>query len=158
MTPEAHHNSCHLPSQKHNCHSPARCGGGRCRCEVSPGEWAVRARVERFIEPALLLLLRERPRHGYELLELVPSIVGEDGQVDVGNVYRLLRRLEQEAFLTSEWRSDLPGPAKRTYTLTETGRKLLARWAEALGDARTRIDSFLTTYAEEEGHGTGTLS
>jgi plasmid stabilization system protein ParE len=29
----------------------------------------VRARVERFAEPAVLLLLREQPAHGYDLLE-----------------------------------------------------------------------------------------
>ena len=35
----------------------------RCRTR-GPHGWAVRARVERFEEPALLLLLRERPAHG----------------------------------------------------------------------------------------------
>src|SRR2546425_33797 len=33
------------------------------------GRWRVFARVERFTEPALLLLLRERPAHGYDPLE-----------------------------------------------------------------------------------------
>ena len=40
---------------------------------VRPGHWGVRARVERCSEPALLLLLRERPTHGYELLEALPD-------------------------------------------------------------------------------------
>ena len=34
-----------------------RFSGARARRRVGPGEWAVRARVERFGEPALLLLL-----------------------------------------------------------------------------------------------------
>ena len=46
--------------------------GARCRRMVRPGHWGVRARVERFSEPALLLLLRERATHGYELLEALP--------------------------------------------------------------------------------------
>ena len=33
------------------------------------GHWRVRSRVERFAEPAVLLLLQERPAHGYDLLE-----------------------------------------------------------------------------------------
>src|SRR6266511_2867952 len=37
------------------------------------GRWHVRGRIERFAEPALLLLLAERPAHGYELVEPVRS-------------------------------------------------------------------------------------
>ncbi|MGH3044121.1 MAG: PadR family transcriptional regulator, partial [Gaiellaceae bacterium] len=66
----------------------------RSRHAIRRGDWAVRARVERFVEPALLLLLRERPMHGYELIERVPEVAGEDVRVDVGNLYRILRALE----------------------------------------------------------------
>ena len=59
---------------------------------VRPGHWGVRARVERFSEPALLLLLRERAAHGYELLEALPELTGE-ARVDMGNLYRVLRAL-----------------------------------------------------------------
>ena len=114
---------------------------------VRPGHWAVRARVERFVEPSLLLLLRERPFHGYELIDRVPELAGE-GRVDVGNLYRLLRRLEEEGIVKSEWSADLPGPAKRTYELTPAGRRLLDRWAEALRDAQGRIEDFLKRYDE----------
>ena len=51
--------------------------GTRARRLVGPGDWAVRARIERFGEPALLLLLAERPAHGYELLEQLPELTGE---------------------------------------------------------------------------------
>jgi poly-beta-hydroxybutyrate-responsive repressor len=114
----------------------------------------VHARVERFIEPSLLLLLRERPLHGYELLERIPEL-GVEGRVDVGNLYRLLRALEEEGLVTSEWSADLPGPAKRTYELTAEGRRLLDRWAEALQRAEETISSFLERYekagVEEKG-------
>jgi PadR family transcriptional regulator len=103
--------------------------------------------VERFVEPSLLLLLRERPLHGYELIERLPEVVGE-GRVDVGNLYRLLRSLEAEGVVSSEWSADLPGPAKRTYELTAEGRRLLDRWAEALRQAQTDVQSFLDRYEE----------
>jgi PadR family transcriptional regulator PadR len=105
----------------------------------------VSARVERFVEPSLLLLLRERPLHGYELLERLPEL-GLEGRVDIGNLYRLLRALEEEGLVSSEWSADLPGPAKRTYELTDAGRRLLDRWAEALGRMQRTIDSFLERY------------
>jgi poly-beta-hydroxybutyrate-responsive repressor len=103
--------------------------------------------VERFVEPSLLLLLRERPLHGYELIERLPEVVGE-GRVDVGNLYRLLRSLEAEGVVSSEWSAELPGPAKRTYELTAEGRRLLDRWAEALRQAQIDVQSFLDRYEE----------
>jgi DNA-binding PadR family transcriptional regulator len=117
----------------------------RCRWLVEPGSWDVRARVERFIEPSLLLLLRDGPRHGYELAEAA----GEHLEVDLGNLYRLLRGLEDEGVVTSVWRGDLPGPTRRTYYLTEAGRTLLDHWAEALRRTEQVIAAFLRRYEEE---------
>src|SRR5436305_12838193 len=90
------------------------------------GRWRVLARVERFTEPALLLLLRERPTHGYDLLERLPELTGES-RVEMGNLYRLLRALEEEGLVASEW-SD----GKRTYGDTERRVQLLGRWAGAV--------------------------
>jgi DNA-binding PadR family transcriptional regulator len=69
-----------------------------------------------------------------------------EGRVDIGNLYRLLRALEDEGLVSSEWSADLPGPAKRTYELTDEGRRLLDRWAEALLRAQGTISSFLERY------------
>jgi PadR family transcriptional regulator, regulatory protein PadR len=118
----------------------------RVRRRIAPGRYEVMARVERFAEPAVLLLLRERPAHGYELLEQLPGLTGE--RVDMGNLYRFLRLLEAERIVRSEWEDDLPGSSKRTYELRDEGRALLAEWAAALGEARERIDGFLTRYGE----------
>lgn len=106
----------------------------------------MRARVERFGEPTVLLLLRERPVHGYELLEQLPELTGE--RVDMGNLYRFLRVLEAEGIVSSEWDDEAAGPSKRIYELTPEGRALLDRWAEALGEARERIDGFLARHGE----------
>src|SRR2546421_2046859 len=121
----------------------------RSRHQTRPGHWHVRARVERFVEPSILLLLRERPLHGYELIERLPELAGE-GRIDVGNLYRLLRALEAEDLVSSEWSAELPGPAKRTYELTPEGRRLLDRWAEALREAQDDVQSFLDRYEQEE--------
>jgi len=121
----------------------------RSRHETRPGHWHVRARVERFVEPSILLLLRERPLHGYELIERLPELAGE-GRIDVGNLYRLLRALEAEGLVSSEWSAELPGPAKRTYELSPEGRRLLDRWAEALQQAQGDVQSFLDRYEKQE--------
>jgi PadR family transcriptional regulator PadR len=118
----------------------------RVRRRIGPGEYAVRARVERFAEPAVLLLLRERAVHGYELLEQLPELTGE--RVDMGNLYRFLRLLEAEGIVRSAWDDDAPGPSKRVYELTDEGRVLLEGWATALRAAQARIDGFLTRHGE----------
>ena len=98
--------------------------------------------MERFGEPALLVLLASRPTHGYELLETLPELSGED-RVDVGNLYRSLRALEDEGLVASEWSADLPGPTKRTYTLTKEGHEVLASWLEAVEQLRDGLTDFL---------------
>src|SRR6185312_1241440 len=120
----------------------------RSRWLDASGDWQVRARVERFIEPALLLLLRERSMQGYELLELLPGLVGED-RVDVGNLYRALRSLEEDGVVRSEWSADLPGTAKRTYEMTPAGTQILDAWAGALRENQELINDFLHRYDEE---------
>ena len=67
----------------------------------------------------------------------------------MGNLYRLLRTLEEDGLVRSEWNDALPGPAKRTYELTDAGRELLAGWARALARAQGRIHTFLERYGEE---------
>jgi PadR family transcriptional regulator len=111
------------------------------------GHWRVFARVERFTEPALLLLLRERPAHGYDLLERLPELTGEQ-RVEMGNLYRLLRALEEEGLVASEWDETSPGPAKRRYAITAQGRLLLEQWVGALRHAQDRTGRFLERYEE----------
>ena len=121
----------------------------RCRWRVGD-RWLVRARIERFIEPALLLLLAEGPRHGYDLLEHLSQVTADDRGADLGNLYRVLRALEDEGLVRSEWHAEIPGPAKRVYELTDAGRELLAVWVDALRRTGTEIADFLERYEKGE--------
>jgi poly-beta-hydroxybutyrate-responsive repressor len=107
----------------------------------------VHARVERFVEPALLLNLRDGETHGYDLADSLAELAPDD-PVDLGNLYRLLRSLEAEGVVTSRWRDDLPGRVKRTYELTDAGRRLLDTWADALRKTDDNIAAFLRHYEE----------
>jgi PadR family transcriptional regulator PadR len=123
----------------------------RNRRRLPDGSFDVRARVERFGEPAVLCLLAERPTHGYELLERLPALLGEE-RVDVGNVYRALRALEEDGLVVSEWQAGLPGPAKRTYTLTDDGREALRAWLASLAGLRDALTDFLDDSAKGGEH------
>ena len=117
----------------------------RCRCRVGPGRFEVRARIERFAEPAVLLLLAEGESHGYQLAEDLEALLGE-GRVDFGNLYRLLRSLEEEGLVASTWSEEAPGPQKRIYGLTGEGAALLDAWAASLRARSDRINELLARY------------
>ncbi|MDA8203394.1 MAG: PadR family transcriptional regulator [Chloroflexi bacterium] len=117
----------------------------RCRCRVGPGRFEVRARIERFAEPAVLLLLAEGPSHGYQLADHLEELLDES-RVDFGNLYRLLRALEEEGLVASTWSEEAPGPQKRVYELTGEGAALLDAWAASLRARRERIGALLARY------------
>jgi poly-beta-hydroxybutyrate-responsive repressor len=116
--------------------------GPRTRWRDGKGQWHVRGRVERFLEPALLLLLAERPAHGYELVDRVPELVPGE-RPELGGLYRVLRALEEDGLVKSEWDAEEPGPAKRMYELTPAGHELLRAWAKALRHTQQVVDAFL---------------
>ena len=101
---------------------------------------------ERFIQAQLLLLLAERPAHGYELLQRLNEADFADGEVDVATVYRNLRRLDQEGLLDSRWEAGPAGPARRLYTLTPRGREALQAWAVEVRQQMERLENFLRRY------------
>jgi poly-beta-hydroxybutyrate-responsive repressor len=124
--------------------------GARSRRRVGPGRWQVRARLERFTEPAVLLVLRDAPGHGYELLEQLQTLMPNE-RIDMGNLYRILRSLEREGLVTSTWDEKAPGPAKRIYVITQSGRRVLAQWVEAFKKIEQQIAVFSKRYAEGRG-------
>ena len=119
----------------------------RTRWLDGDGTWVVSARVERFAEPVLLLALRNGSAHGYELADELGRQF-PDGHVDLGNLYRLLRSMEAEGLVESEWHHEAEGRSKRTYELTAEGSALLNAWAHSLRATDETISAFLRTYDE----------
>jgi poly-beta-hydroxybutyrate-responsive repressor len=99
-----------------------------------------------FLRPCLLLLLREHPAHGYELLERLKPL-GFDGD-DPGGLYRVLRALEREGLVRSAWQASSTGPDRRIYEITRRGMEDLHRRAKAIAAARNTLDIFLSRYEE----------
>ena len=136
----------HTYTRRMRKHAGRHGRGARWRRKVGD-EWQVEARVSRFVEPALLLTLADGPTHGYDLADQIGAVTSAE-RIDYGNLYRLLRRLEDEEIVSSEWNDELPGRSKRTYSLTPSGAQLLEAWAAALEVTRERISDFLNTYTE----------
>ena len=106
-----------------------------------------------FLRPCLLLLLKERPGHGYELADrLKPFGVG-DG--DSGTVYRTLRALERLGLARSVWRPSDAGPARRTYPLTDEGHRALAETVREVHDTMRTLDGYLDRYRRSQSPASG---
>jgi len=93
-----------------------------------------------------LLLLREHPAHGYELLErLRPLGFSRD---DPGRLYRALRALESDGLVRSIWEKSTSGPDRRMYELTRPGMESLHDAAQALSETCEILGVFLSRYSE----------
>src|SRR5689334_7369049 len=80
-----------------------------------------------FLRPCLLLLIREQPSHGYDLLVRLDRLGFR--RVDPGRLYRTLRAMEHERLVESSWELSVAGPSRRTYELSEDGEDWLHAWA-----------------------------
>ncbi|PLT35109.1 poly-beta-hydroxybutyrate-responsive repressor [Bacillus sp. V5-8f] len=98
-----------------------------------------------FIMPFILLLLSRMSLHGYELIQKLQNFGFRS--LDQGNLYRLLRKLEEDELVSSEWDTNGAGPAKRKYSITETGITYLKVHANQLESYQSMLDQFFRMYS-----------
>lgn len=101
--------------------------------------WGVEraAPVEGMLEAAVLVLLAERPTHGYRMLPELEQLVA--GRVHSGRLYETLSFLERGGCVVSEDQPGTVGPGRRRYALTPRGLTRLHRWALALTASEVRL-------------------
>lgn len=100
--------------------------------------------VQRFIEPCILLLLSKGTSHGYGLLEDLEKHCGE--KVDIGNLYKTLRKMETNGWVKSVWDENKTGRDRRIYTITKKGHSFLGKAAISLTQTDNLIHRFLEGY------------
>ena len=87
---------------------------------------------------AVLSQLGEQ-QYGYSLIKRL----SEGGlEIDQGTLYPLLRRLESQGLLTSDWRIEGERP-RRYYVLSEEGRALLPQLKEEWNGIVSMLDRML---------------
>ncbi|HVE97667.1 MAG TPA: PadR family transcriptional regulator [Mycobacteriales bacterium] len=94
---------------------------------------------------ALLALLAKEPAHGYELKQAIDAEFGAIwGELNSGQVYVVLGRLESAGLVTSVPTEGRGGPSRRVYELTPVGRDELVRWVdETVDGAPVRSEFFV---------------
>jgi DNA-binding PadR family transcriptional regulator len=92
-------------------------------------ETAIRPRTERGpVQNALLVLLSQRPSHGYELRDHFQAALGGHWALNAGQIYSSLERLARDGLVVEEGVEKGAGPDKRLWTVTDAGREELANW------------------------------
>lgn len=107
------------------------------------------------MEPCLLLLLHRGPAHGYDLLEGLKEFGFAENPVDSSVVYRALRDMEAQGFVTSAWDTSGGGPPRRVYRLTADGDRYLSWWVDDLRATDRVLHGFLNAYDEHMREGEG---
>lgn len=95
------------------------------------------------LEPALLVLLKEKPRHGYTLLVDLGAMGLSTVHPSV--IYRILRDMEELEWIQSDWDLDQSqGPPRRNYHLTAQGEETLRYWQQELNKSKDLISDLLS--------------
>ena len=107
--------------------------------------WAPTASHHRWLEPFVLMALAGGSSHGYGIVGLLTEVGINQGAVDVGQVYRTLRDLEQAGQVVSSWTTGT-GAARRDYTITDDGSRALDEWAAVMKERQRLIAEFDAAY------------
>jgi DNA-binding PadR family transcriptional regulator len=90
----------------------------------------------------------EKPEYGYSLVQLL----NDKGMIiDQGTLYPLLRRLEKQALLESNWQVEDPRP-RRYYQLSAQGREALAELKKEWLEMVRTLNLMLQLTGEEDQH------
>lgn len=121
--------------------------GGRGRRQGRGRGWG--RPIRGFLEPSLLVVLREGKGHGYELKgALAPFGLSE---INPSLVYRALRDMEDDGYVVSEWDTETTaGPARRVYEITDAGLARLDEWAADLRETDRVLHHFLEAVEQKQ--------
>jgi PadR family transcriptional regulator, regulatory protein PadR len=79
----------------------------------------------------ILKTLAREPMHGWGIAKRIQLLSGEVLSVQQGSLYPALHRLENQGWITAEWKSSEHGRDAKVYALTKEGRRQLTRELES---------------------------
>jgi DNA-binding PadR family transcriptional regulator len=96
-------------------------------------------RGERFfgrgdLRVVILELLKDQPRHGYDIIRALEERMRGYYRPSPGSVYPTLQMLEDQGYVTS-----VQQEGKKVYTITDAGRRYLEEQQSTVDDIRERI-------------------
>ena len=75
----------------------------------------------------ILKAISREPAHGWGIAKRIQSLSDDVLSVQQGSLYPALHRLEQQGWITAEWKDTELGREAKFYALTREGRRQLER-------------------------------
>lgn len=82
-------------------------------------------------------------RYGYQITKLIYEQSGRQYELKEATMYSSLKRLEDDAFITSYWGDETQGGRRKYYHLTPSGHELYAENKQAWKLAKRLLDQLL---------------
>jgi transcriptional regulator len=79
----------------------------------------------------ILKAISREPAHGWGIAKRIQLLSDDVLAVQQGSLYPALHRLEQQGWITAEWKDTELGREAKFYSLTRDGRRQLARELES---------------------------
>ena len=92
--------------------------------------------VQGTLDLLVLKMLALEPMNGWAIGQRLKQLSADVLQVSDGSLYPALHKLEQEGWITSEWRQSENNRRAKFYSLTRAGKKQLADRIGQLGPPR----------------------
>lgn len=86
--------------------------------------------VQGTLDLLVLKMLALEPMNGWAISQRLKQMSKDVLQVSDGSLYPALHKLEQEGWITAEWRPSENNRRAKFYSLTRLGRRALTREAE----------------------------
>ena len=83
--------------------------------------------VQGTLDLLILKTLSLEPKHGWAIAKRIQQVSNDALQVQQGSLYPALYRLEQQGWITADWRESETGRQAKFYSLTRAGRKRLEK-------------------------------
>jgi PadR family transcriptional regulator PadR len=95
--------------------------------------------VQGTLDMLLLKILALAPMNGFAVSQRLKQVSGDVLQVSDGSLYPALHKLEQEGWLTAEWKTSIKGRRAKYYSLPRIGRRQLEKEADSRGRLSSAI-------------------
>ncbi|HEY6467352.1 MAG TPA: PadR family transcriptional regulator [Candidatus Acidoferrales bacterium] len=102
--------------------------------------------VQGTLDLLLLKILALEPMNGFAISQRLKQVSGDVLQVSDGSLYPALHKLENEGWITAEWKTTENNRRAKFYSLTRPGRKQLEKESENWG----RLSSAITNVVKLE--------
>ena len=88
--------------------------------------------IQGTLDLLILKTISIEPKHGWAIAKRIQQVSGDALQITQGALYPALHRLEQQGWISAEWKQTDTGREAKFYRLTKAGtiqlKKELAQW------------------------------